>query len=72
MLLETLPHHGHDYFLNVPQIERVRPPQNHCTKCADNMLMGLSGMKVKAGIAWHGACTDLIRMQHSTFLFAAV
>ena len=36
------------------------------------MLMGLSGMKVKAGIAWHGACTDLIRMQHSTFLFAAV
>ena len=52
--LETLPHHGHDSFLNMPQIERVRPPKNHRTKCADNMLMGPSGMKVKAGLAWYG------------------
>ena len=27
MPLETLPHHGHDSFLNMPQIERVRPPE---------------------------------------------
>ena len=54
--------------ISMPQLERVRPPKISKAMCRQ-YANGPVGNESEGGhgMEWHGACTDLIRMQHNTF-----